>query len=329
MSNPTRSTLIGMVSRAYLLSVPERVVRSALALSAGVLREVGEVVLPRAVRRSQLYQSLVDTTLRFVIEQVGGAKGVYPAEQPQPEDFLVRRSAGNAIELLGIVAFRVSPVWVLAAMADLSGLGRRLIPEIADALKAQGLLEKERQFDSVDQLLDGLEQTSSRLAETFNTPPLDVAGLRADWAAIRSRARRMKPSELPAPKAIGTQWEALKQESERQGRSVFETSSLMAVSAVRTLPDKARWLTASTRVGASHAAKLLSTAILDHYTQTLSELREVGYLTYAKRQLSPYLTACIEQFSPHQPTLTQRLIDKTVHARRRRDARRRSKPPGD
>ena len=297
-------------SRAYLLSLPERVIRSALGLSAGLLREVGEVVLPRAVRRSQLYKSLVDTTLRFVIERVGGAEGVYPVEQPQPDDFLMRRGAGNAIELLGIVAFRVSPVWVLAALADLSGMGRRLIPEIAEALKAQGLLEKETQFESVDQLLDGLERTSSRLAETFNTPPLDVDALRKEWAAIRSEARSLKPNQLPSPKEIGDQWEDIKQESARQRRSVFETSSVMAVSVVRSLPAKARWLSASARVGATHTGKLLSAALLEHYTQTLSELREVGYLTYAKRQLSPYLRACVDQFSPQRRTLTQRLLDR-------------------
>jgi hypothetical protein len=267
-------------------------------------------VLPRGVRSTQLYKSLVDVTLRYVIEQVGGAKGVYPEGAPQPDDFLVRRGAGNAIELLGIVAFRVSPVWVLAAMADLSGLGRRLIPEIADALKAQGLLEQETQFYSVDQLLDGLERTSSRLAEAFNTPPLDVAGLRKEWAAIRREARGLKPKGLPSPEAIGNQWEELKQESARQGRSVFETSSAIAISAVRALPGRARWLSASARVGAAHAGKLLSTALLEHYHQTLSELREVGYLTYAKRQLSPYMRACADLFSPQRRTLTQRLLDR-------------------
>ena len=145
-----------MPSRAYLLSLPERVIRSALGFSAGLLREIGEVALPRTVRRGQLYKSLVDTTLRYVIEQVGGAKGVYRTEVPQARDFLARRGVGHGIELLGIAAFRISPVWVFAALADLSGLGRRLIPEIAQALKEQGLLEKEAQFENLDQLLDGL-----------------------------------------------------------------------------------------------------------------------------------------------------------------------------
>ena len=50
-------------------------------------------------------------------------------------------------------------------------MGRHLIPELSDALKAEGLLDKETDFSSVDQVLDGLEKTSTRLASTVNTPP--------------------------------------------------------------------------------------------------------------------------------------------------------------
>lgn len=300
-----------MPSRTYLLSLPERVIRSALTFSAALLREFGEVVVPRAVRRGQLYRSLVDVTLRYVIEQVGGAKGVYPAEAPQPEDFLARRGAGHAIELLGIAAIRVSPVWVFAILADLSGLGRRLIPEIAEALKEQGLLlEKEAQFENVDQLLDGLEKTSSRLAQTIAAPPLDVAGLRKEWAEIRMRARGRKPIDIPSVKVISGRWDELKDEAARQGRSVFETSSVIAISAVRALPERARWLSSSTRVAAMRTGKVLSATLLDDYSHTLGELREVGYVSYARRQLSPYLRACVEQFSRHQRTLTERLLER-------------------
>lgn len=299
-----------MVSKSYILSLPERVIRSALGLGAGLLHEVGELVLPRGVRRTQLFKNLVETTLRFLIERVGGAKTAHPVGEAPPHDFIARRGAGHAIELLGIVAFRVSPVWVLAAFADLSGLGRRLIPEITEALKAEGLLEKDVEFVSVDQMLNGLEKTSARLAETFNTPPLDVEALRKEWAAIRESARSVKPSDLPSHQVISKQWEELRHEATRQGRSVFEVSSVMALSAVRLLPGRVRWLSASARVGAKRTGKLVSAAILEHYSETLGELRSVGYLTYAKRQLSPYVRACVDQFSPRKRTLTQRLIEK-------------------
>jgi hypothetical protein len=299
-----------MPSRAYLLSLPERVIRTALGFSAGLLREIGEVALPRTVRRGHLYKSLVDTTLRYVIEEVGGAKGVYRTEVPQAQDFLARRGVGHGIELLGIAAFRISPVWVFAALADLSGLGRRLIPEIAEALKEEGLLEKEAQFENVDQLLDSLERTSSRLAQTINAPPIDVPGLRKEWTEIRLQARGLKAVDLPPRIDLSSQWEALKNEASRQGCSIFEISSVMAVAAVRALPDRALWLSSSTRVGAVRTGKLLAAAILADYSRTLHELREVGYINYARQQWSPYLRACVDRFSRRQRSLTERLIER-------------------
>lgn len=299
-----------MTVKRYLLSFPERFVRSVLGLGAGVAREVGQVALPEGVRRSQLYQNLVDATFRFLIEQVGGVEGVYRAEEQLPDNFLARRTAGNAVEALGIVAFRASPVWVLAALADLSGMGRQLIPEIADALKMQGLLEQDKQVTSIDQMLDGLERTSSRLASTINTPPLDVAGLRTEWQAIKEEARHLQPASLPTWETISTMWTQLKTESTRQGRSVFETSSMMAVSAAHALPDGVRWLSASARVSAARTSHIVAAALLDHYRETLSEMRQVGYWTYASRQLRPYVHAAIGQFSPNRRTVTERVVEK-------------------
>jgi hypothetical protein len=299
-----------MTVKAYLLSLPERLVRSALGLGAGVAREMGEVVLPDGVRQSRLYQNLVDATLRFLTEQVGGVEGVYSDEEKLPDNFLARRTAGNAVEILGVVAFRASPVWVLAALADVCGMGRQLIPEIADALKTQGLLEKDAQFSSVDQLLDGLERTSSRLAATINAPPLDVTGLRQEWDAIRADVRGLQAASFPSRDTIGSVWSQLKTESARQDRSVFETSSMMAVSAARAVPDGVRWLSASARVSATRTGSVFGGALLDHYSETLGEMRQVGYTTYAGRQLRPYFRAAVSQFSPKRRTLTQRLLEK-------------------
>lgn len=299
-----------MTVKRYLLSLPERIARSALGLGAGTARELGAVALPSGVREGKLYQNVVETTLRFLVEQVGGVEGVYRGEDTLPSDFLARRSAGNIVEALGIVAFRASPVWVLAALSDACGVGRHLIPEIAGALKAQGLLDADTQFSSVDQLLDGLERTSSRLAATINTPPLDVAGLREEWQAIREAARSLQPGRLPSADVIRDMWMQLTSEAARQNQSVFETSSMMAVSAVRGLPDGVRWASASAQVGVARAGQVLGAALLDHYRQTLTELREVGFATYGARQFRPYVRAAVNQFSPKRRTLTERFLDK-------------------
>ncbi|MEP6914565.1 MAG: hypothetical protein ABJC89_02930 [Acidobacteriota bacterium] len=299
-----------MTVKGYLLSLPERLARSALGLGAGLVREVGEVALPDGVRQSRLYQALVDTTLRFLIENVGGVEGVYADQETLPDKFLARRSAGNVVEMLGLVAFRASPVWVLAALADVCGMGRQLIPEISDALKAQGLLERETEFTSIDEVLDGLERISTQLAATINTPPLDVAGLRQEWQAIRADARTLQAASLPSPETIAHLWAQMKTVAARQDRSVFETSSMIAVSAVRAVPDGVRWLSASARVAATRTGYVFGSALLDHYRETLGDIQQAGYATFAARQLRPYVSAAAAQFSPKRRTLTQRLFEK-------------------
>jgi hypothetical protein len=54
----------------------------------------------------------------------------------------------------------------------------------------------------------------------------------------------------------------------------------------------------------------VSNALLDHYRESLREMREVGFLGYGVRQLTPYTHAAIGAFSPTRATLTDRLLDK-------------------
>jgi hypothetical protein len=97
----------GQTVRSYLASLPKRTARTGAALAGGLVYEATEVVLPDAVRRSKLYQAKVGRLLRIVIELVGG---VYPTEEMPARELLVRRTAGNAVELARFLAVGWSPV---------------------------------------------------------------------------------------------------------------------------------------------------------------------------------------------------------------------------
>ena len=294
----------------FAASLPERVVRSASALAAGTAREVAAIALPGGFRRTRLYRNLVDVTLKFLIENVGGVPAAAPSEEKLGEDFLVRRAAGNGIELLGIVAFRASPVWVLAALADVAGFGRQLIPEIAESLRKEGLLAENDSFTTMEQLLGGLERSSAHLAETVNAPPLDVASLRKEWDKFVGEARRLPAPQLPSPAAVTQLWQDLRATAERERRSVFEVSSLLAVSAVSQLPERARVLSKSAAVVLRHGGSAVSNALLEHYRQALDSMREIGFLRYGVRQLTPYTHAALGAFHPTRATLTERWLDR-------------------
>ena len=280
-------------------------VRSASGLAAGLVREIGDVAVPASLRRTKLYQGMVESTLRFLIEQVGQVEGTYTEEGKLVENFAARRAAGNGIELVGLLAFRASPVWVMAALADLSGAGRHLVREIAESLKQEGLLEPDTKFETMDQLLDGLERSAGRIAETINTPPLDVAGLREDWSAIQ---KDLATVPLPSVDTLERLWTDLKNESAVQGRSVFALSSLMAMSAVRSLPGSVMWLSRSAILAGRRTQQILGESLLGHYRNTLGEIRECGFLAYWTREYTPYLHAAAIQFSPRRRTLTERLL---------------------
>jgi hypothetical protein len=85
---------------------------------------------------------------------------------------------------------------------------------------------------------------------------------------------------------------------------------MIALSAVRAFPERLQWLYCSTRVSAARTGEVLGGAVLDHYSETLSEIRQIGYLSYAARQFRPYVRAAVNQFSPKQRTLTQRMFEK-------------------
>jgi len=290
----------------YLLSLPERVLRSLGALSGGLLREIGDVVLPGSVRRTTLYRTMVEVALRFLIEEVGEVQGVYPTEGNLSENFILKRTASHGIELLGILAFHASPVWVLAALADATGGSRRLIAEISDELMKEGLLEE--RFETVEGMLDGLEKTSDRLAVALNLPPVDIPGLRREWEQLKQDVQSIPPKNVPKMEKIEGVWERLQHSAQEQGRSVFTVSSLMAVSAVSHVPANLLWLSKASRSAARRTGKVLGEAVLDHYVETLAEISKTGFLAYWQREFRPYLHAAAAQFAPGKQSLTERLL---------------------
>ena len=80
-----------------------RVLEDLLASQDKIHRRVGE-----GRPGSFLYRTMVEVTLRFLIEEVGQVEGVYPYPDRLAQNFLLQRTASHGIELLGILAFRAS-----------------------------------------------------------------------------------------------------------------------------------------------------------------------------------------------------------------------------
>jgi hypothetical protein len=295
------------VGYQFLLSLPERLVRSLGALTGGLLREVGVILLPARIRRTALYSVMVEVTLRFLIQELGRVKGVY-AKDRELEDFLLKRTASHGIELLGLLTLHVSPIWVLAALADATGAGHTLIEQIAESLKDEGLLERDASFETLDQLLGGLEKTSAHLAGTLNMPPVTLAGLRREWERFKEALPSVPQASVPSLATLEGLWNKLLEASAAEHQSVFVLCSTLAVGTLAELPSNVFWLSRAAKTAAKRTGQLLGETLLDHYVLALHQISQTGFIEHWRKQFRPYLSAAALQFVPANESTTERLL---------------------
>jgi aconitate hydratase len=273
----------------YLASLPERALRAIAALGGGAVHETSELVLPRLVRRSRLYEATAKNLLRIAVELVGGverpAEAVSSEHEPDPRRLAVRKGAGNVVELGSILAFGFSPLWLLAATADVTRGTRTYVEALVAELKAAGVLPSDVELDSVDDLLGALEAASGTTARFLDIPPLELDALRRSLADLREDTR-----DLPSPAELAAVYDALLAEAEREGRSLLEVSAGVGLA----------FFNAARKVGRQQ--------LLEPYSEDLRPLREEGFAAYARRVGRPYAEAVARHLRPSTPTLTERAL---------------------
>jgi hypothetical protein len=274
-----------LLSLSYLASLPERTARAGAALAGGLVYETGEVVLPVAVRRSKLYQAIVERLLRITIELVGGVEGVFPTEEMPARELLVRKTAGNAVELASFLAVGWSPVWLLAGASDVVGGSKVYLRALVTELRDAGVLAADAGVASFEELLSALEGTSGVLADTVDVPPLNVLSVRTSWQELRWQA-----ADLPDAAGLEKIFSELQSAARQEDRSIMEISSVVALGAVR----------AGVTLGNVH--------IFDYYRGALRTIVEEGLLSFLRRTSTPYLMRVGSHFDPHSSTYSERLL---------------------
>jgi hypothetical protein len=284
MKNTTPATPAPETS-GYLASLPERSARALAALGGGFMHEAASLLLPASLRRSRLYQATVARLLRILIEGVGGVPGAFLAEPLPVNELMIRKAAGNAVELASFLAIGWSPVWLLAAVSDLTGGTRLYLQALVAELEASGALPKGTQIGSFEELLAALEGTSGTLADSIDLIPTSLGDLRATWEQLRQHA-----AELPDADRLATLFADLQAAATREGRSLLEISALVALGAMR----------AGIQLGHTH--------IFSYYRDTLQSISAEGLDRYLRRLSAPYLMGALGHLDRRRDSYTQRLL---------------------
>lgn len=273
--------------RRFLVSLPERIIRSLVALAGGAVHETAQLLLPRLVRTSRLYEATAKNLLRVAIELVGRVEGSSTVEATPPKELALRKGAGNVVELGSIAAFGFSPLWLIAGASDVARGSRVYLAALVGELKQAGVLGEQVEVASVDELLGVLERGAGRTARLIDIPPLELSELRSSLRELRSEA-----DSLPTPKALAALFGALQEEAGREDRSLLEVSSGLGLA----------FLLSARSVGRDH--------LVVPYVEDWEPLRREGFGDYARRVSSPYRDAVTGHLDPARETHTERALAK-------------------
>jgi hypothetical protein len=269
----------------YVISLPERMTRAAIALVGGAVYETSNVALPRALRKSKLYQVTIDRLLRILIEWVGDVRDVYRDEETPVRELAARKFTGDVLEVASIFAVGFSPLWLLAAAADVMGGSKAYLRALVTELEAAGHLPRDTDVASYEDLLSRLETGSGVLADAIDVPPMSLREARASFDALRRQA-----SDLPPPEELATLFQEIQATAQREGRSLTDVSAALALAAAK----------AGVEMGNVH--------IFDFYRDALGTIREEGLLRYLRRVATPYLSRAGSHFNPNERTYTDRFL---------------------
>jgi hypothetical protein len=207
-------------------------------------------------------------------------------------ELLVRKTAGNVVELSSFLAVGWSPVWLLAGASDLVGGTKVHLHTLVTELQDASVLAPDTDVASFEELLTTLEDTSGVLADTVDVPPLNIPSMRTSWQELQRQV-----ADLPDADGLEKIFSDLRLAARREDRSILEISSVVALGAVH----------AGVRLGNVH--------IFDYYRSALPTIIEEGLVTFLRRTSTPYLMRARSHFDPASGTYSERLLRRWAERR--------------
>lgn len=290
---------------SFFVSLPERAVRSGTGLVGGVLRESAALLVPQSFQTSRTYTVMVRQMLDFLVHDVGGVKN--SAETPtetQVDNFVARKAVGNFVDLASMATLHISPVMLLAVVSDVAYGSQVYLQELARELETQGVVADATRIHHVNDLLSAVSDASAATSQVFNTPPLSVEALKQAIEDTRSALAAPGGREMLPEAEVQRMWQEMRDISDREGVGLLAVSTAATLRSLKSIATVGRGALSSVKV----AGSLLDRHVLDHYQQSLSEIRQRGVYVSLAETSEPYLAAVWENFQPNKTTLTQDLI---------------------
>ena len=305
-------------SLIYGLSLPERLARSAVGLTAGSAKEIAEFVVPQAFQDSKSYEVVIRNSLAFLLSNVGtmsdGKSTTAPSPaaptpgsggSQEPSNFVARKAVGNFIDIAGLATLHVSPLYLLAIVSDAAYGTKTYLNELASELQKQGLIDDSSTIHKVEDLFGAIKNASGKAASNFDQPPLSLDELKASFEQTRAALSEVDPTQLIPEAEISRLWNDMKETALREDVSLLGVSGAVAMQTIESI----RNVTQGTLTGLFVAGKIVNRNIFGHYVQSLKTIHETGLWSSVRNSYGPYLDLAWGNFTSSRKTWTEQILN--------------------
>ena len=317
---PLQTLLHGIL---YSASLPERIVRSAVGLTAGTAKELAEFIVPQAFQSSKSYEVAIRNSLNFLLSAVGdvggagsagvntaavaGAANAADAAAPTADTgrFVAKKAIANFIDITGLTTLHVSPLWILAIVSDAAYGTRTYLEELATELQRQGLIDNSSTIHRVEDLFAAVQKASGRAASAFDLPPLSLAELKESVAQTRKALNEIDPTVLIPETEIRRLWQEMKDLAVSENVSLLGVSGALAMHTVEAI----REATQGTLAGLFVAGRIINRNLFAHYAASLQHVRTQGLIASLKNTFEPYTEMAWNNFSSKRTTWTEAVLN--------------------
>ncbi len=296
-----------MRNLGYLLSLPERTLRSLASVAGGTTSLLTETLFPEALRGTTLYKVFLGDTQRFVISRIAQVqRESEQAEAAQTNDprYMPRKILGGALETAGLFAMHVSPLWVFAIAGDAAAGTNVFLQRLVEQLKKNHVIPQDIQVTQLADLLAVIHETSCKGATAVDTPPLSREELNQLASDMITNSRQLFSKANNLLPKMETIWGTMQQVADRQNISMDALSGILSID-VASYARKG--VGAIAAVGQTGQA-LVGEKILDSYAATLQQLSSQGVTQFVAQHMTPFLTKALSHFNPEQRSWIESLI---------------------
>lgn len=295
------STLVETLT--YGLSLPERTARSASAIVGGLVNETAARLIPKAFRSSRSYTVFVQQALNMMIHDVGGVKSPDAGTTEAEEAHLAQKAVGGLLDVAGAATLHLSPITVLAVFNDLAYGSGYYLGKLSEELKREGIIDSDSSIDHVADLVDALQKTSRKAADSMDAPPISIDGLTTTIAQLQSEISNVDPRKLIPQAEVARLWAEMEDAASKADVGLWAVSTTMTMYAMNRVSLTSRGALSTITV----AGNLLDEHIVSHYAGALSEIATNGLYATLSEASSPYLEAVWENFDDRE-TWTEELV---------------------